>query len=77
MKRNDLSQFNFKLVGSGCYRVTYTTGRRGDFWIADINHLHIIEATLHADIAKAKDIEHLRYIVKREGVHYHANGKAF
>jgi hypothetical protein len=77
MKRNDLSQFNFQLVGSGRYRVTYTTERRGDFWIADINHLHIIEATLHADIAKAKDIEHLRYIVKREGIHYHANGKAF
>ncbi|PTL34619.1 hypothetical protein C7120_08960 [Prevotella sp. oral taxon 376] len=77
MKRNDLSQFTFELVSSGCYRVHYFTEKRGDFWVYGIHDMLIIDATLHAEVAKAKDIKALRDIVKRNGTHYHANGKEF
>lgn len=75
MKANDLHNFKFKLHGSGCYRVTYTTDNRGDYWVANINEMPLIDATLNAEWAKAKDIEHLRYRVKLEGAHYSVHGK--
>lgn len=75
MKANDLSNFTFERKGSGCYKVTYTTPQRGDYWVAIINDMTTIDDTLNAEWAKRKDIEHLRDIVKREGTHYSSNGK--
>lgn len=74
MRSNDLHNFGFERVGSGCYRVTYTTGR-GDYWVARINCMPMIDATLHADIAKISDIELLRDTVKFRGLHYSKNGE--
>lgn len=76
MKANDLSQFSFRLVCAGHYRVTYTT-ERGDFYIALVTDMPIIDATKNAEYAKLSDIKHLRNIVKRNGKHYHSNGVAF
>lgn len=76
MKANDLSNFSFLLVGSGHYRVTYTTWR-GDFWRALITDMTIIDATKNAEWAKVADIKHLRYLCKLKGTHYHANGQPF
>ena len=75
MKANDLSNFTFERKGSGCYRVTYTTPQRGDYWVAHVNDMTIIDATLNAEWAKVADIKHLRYIVKRDGTHYSSNGR--
>lgn len=74
MKANDLHNF-FRLVSSGCYNVTYNTERRGDYWVANIRDMDIIEKTRNAKRAKAKDIEWLRYLVKRNGAHYNCMGK--
>lgn len=74
MKANDLSGFEFQFKSSGCYRVTYTTPNRGDYWVALVNDMTIIDATLNAEWAKVADIKHLRYIVKRDGTHYSSNG---
>lgn len=74
MRANDLHNFRFKRIGSGCYRVTYTTDSRGDYWVASINDMTVIDATLNAEWAKTKDIEHLRNRVKLLGAHYSSKG---
>lgn len=75
MKANDLSNFCFTKVSAGCYRVTYTTPKRGDYWAAMVNDMTIIDATKNAEYAKAADIAHLRDVVKANGVHYSAYGE--
>lgn len=75
MKANDLSCFDFRRVGCGCYRVKYFTPKRGDYWSAPIEDMTIIDATLNAEWAKRSDIEHLRDVVKRLGFHYSSNGE--
>lgn len=74
-KANDLTGFDFERKGSGCYRVTYTTPNRGDYWVATVNDMTIIDATLNAEWAKKADIQHLRSVVKRLGTHYSSNGE--
>ena len=69
-KSNDLHNFTFRKVGSGCYHVTYVTENRGDMYECDINDMTIIDETLNADIAKVSDIKHLAYILRRDGTHY-------
>ena len=71
---NDLSGLTFKQMGSGCYRVTYTTPKKGDYYVADITDMTIIDATLHARYATWFDIEHLKRIVRRNGIHYSPEG---
>lgn len=75
MKANDLSGFNFQFKSSGCYKVTYTTPNRGDYWVAYIDCMPLIDATLNAEWAKVSDIKHLRDMVKRNGTHYSSGGK--
>lgn len=73
MKANDLHNFQFTKVSSGCYLVTYTT-EKGDYYRNEINDMPLIDNTLHAEWAKLKDIEHLRDCVKR-GSHYNSAGQ--
>lgn len=75
MKANDLSGFSFQFAGNGHYRVSYTTPQRGDYWVAVINDMTIIDATKNAEWAKRRDIEHLRDLVKFKGIHYSNTGK--
>lgn len=74
-KANDLSGFSFQFTGYGHYRVTYQTPQRGDYWVATIDDMTIIDATKNADWAKRRDIEHLLYLVKSKGTHYSKTGK--
>lgn len=73
-KNNDLKAFNFHLVWYGIYTVTYTTNR-GDYWVATINDMELIDNTKNADTVKSKDIEILRRAVKRAGIHFNSDGK--
>ena len=75
MKANDLSCFSFRKVYAGHYRVTYTTPIRGDYWVATITNMPLIDATKNAEWAKVSDIEHLKYVVKLKGTHYSSSGK--
>lgn len=74
MKANDLSQFTFKLVGYGHYRVTYVT-KRDDYYVAVVTDMPLIDATKNAEYAKLVDIKRLRDLVKRTGTHYRYNGE--
>ena len=73
MKANDLSQFTFKLISSGAYRVFYHT-KRGDYWIARVEDMTLIDETKNEEWARRRDIIALRDVVKRTGVHVHADG---
>lgn len=75
MKANDLHNFSFELVGSGCYKVAYTTEKRGDYWVANIRDMDIIDKTRNTERAKVKDIEWLRHLVIAHGSHYSWCGK--
>lgn len=75
MKANDLSGFEFWPTGSGSYKVTYVTPNRGDYWVATINDMTLIDATKNAEWAKLEDIRNLRYVVKSLGIHYSAMGE--
>ena len=72
---NDMSGFQFQKNGSGCYKVTYTTPKRGDYWVANINDMWLIDITLHAECARRADVRHLREIVKRKGEHFSWDGR--
>lgn len=74
MKANDLSMFDFELAGYGHYKVTYKTPKRGDYYVAVIDDMQLIDDTYRADWAKAKDIEFLRRKVVADGTHYGKNG---
>lgn len=73
-KSDDLHNFSFKKVGSGCYKVTYTT-ERGDKYVYEVNDMTIIDDTIHAEIAKVSDIKHLASICRNNGTHYSKSGK--
>lgn len=75
MKANDLHNFTFKSIGYGHYRVTYTTDKRGDYWVNAITDMSLIDATKNSEWAKLRDIEHLRKCVCYGGSHYKSNGE--
>ncbi len=76
MKANDLSAFTFRIWSSGCYKVTYET-LRGDYWVAYIHDMTLIDATKNAEHAKISDIKALRDAIKYRGTHYHSNGERY
>lgn len=73
MKKNSiypLEGFTFRKVSSGAYQVTYESDydrKVGRYWTACIEDMTIIDETRNADAPKRKDVEHLRYLVKRYG----------
>lgn len=75
MRANDLHNFHFEWKGSGNCKVTYHTENRGDYWVAYINDMGIIDDTRNAEWAKVKDIERLRHLVIRNGTHYNCKNK--
>ena len=75
MKANDLHNFVFERHGYGCYKVTYCTEKRGDYYVGYINDMTIIDNTLNAEWAKTKDIKYLHYMVIQNGAHYNKRGK--
>lgn len=68
----DLHQFTFERKGKKCYKVTYRTEARGDYYVTYVweREMELIENTLNAKRAKAKDIILLRKRVVQEGAHY-------
>lgn len=61
-----LSDFIFKMVGYGHYKVTYTSPVTNKQWSRIITDMTLIDATKNADdYPKIKDLNHLKKIVKR------------
>lgn len=75
IKSNDLHNFTFDYLSAGHYKVTYTTDKRGDYWIAIITDMTLIDSTKNADVAKIKDIAWLRKKVINNGWHYNKYGE--
>lgn len=70
----NITKLTFKIIGYGHYRVTYTT-LRGDYYVATITDMTLIDATKNAENPKSKDIKNLIDAVKRIGTHYSKNNK--
>ena len=63
-----LDGFRFKKVSSGAYEVVYSSdydNKVSRCWIARIEDMTLIDATLNTDEPKRKDVDRLRYVVKR------------
>lgn len=70
-KPKDLSGFAFRKDGSGSYIVTYASdndAKHGRLYTRRITDMQLIDDTLHSDQPKQKDIDHLRRLVKRNGM---------
>lgn len=80
MKANDLSQFTFTPISYGAYAVTYTT-KRGDYYVARIEDITLIDDTRGRRICEQKvkvsSLKALRNEVKRNGMHFHSDGTNF
>ena len=64
--------FKFRQTGSDTYRVMYKTPTHGDFYVATITDMSMIDAVCNAPDPKLKDMRMLRNMVKQEGIHYPA-----
>lgn len=73
----DLSHFKFEYDAFGAFsKVTYTTKKRGDYWVAYVAP-HFIDDTYRAECAKVNDLKRLRGEVKRNGRHYSKTGNRY
>lgn len=67
-KHYPLWGFRFEKVSSGAYRVHFASDydkKVGRYWVTRIEDMTLIDATLHAEQPKRKDVEHLRRMVKK------------
>ncbi len=64
--KTELRDFRFEFAGYGHYKVTYTSPATSRQWIKTINDMTIIDATKNADEPKRKDLNYLKWLVKRE-----------
>lgn len=74
MTKIDYSNFDFERAGYGCYKVKYTTPHRGDYYIAKITDMELIDDTKNADEPATAAWIRLRDAVKIAGAHYSKNG---
>ena len=74
MKTKDLSQFEISPIAYGLYSVKYTTNR-GDYYIAKINNVELIEKAKDSYMRTKADIKRLADHVRLMGDHFRKNGE--
>lgn len=61
-----LCHFTFVFVGSGQYRVTYTSSNTGKSWAATITDMTLIDKTKNSECPKRTDLERLKKAIKKK-----------
>lgn len=61
-----LCHFTFVFVGSGQYRVTYTSPNTGKSWVATITDMTLIDKTKNSECPKRTDLERLKKAIKKK-----------
>lgn len=61
-----LCHFTFVFVGSGQYRVTYTSPNTGKSWAATITVMTLIDKTKNSECPKRTDLERLKKAIKKK-----------
>lgn len=74
MKTKDLSQFEIRQTDYGLYSVKYTTNR-GDYYIAKINDVELIEKAKDSYMRTNADIKRLADHVRMMGDHFRKTGE--
>ena len=64
--RISITDFTFRIVGYGRYKVTYTSPVTGKSWTTETNDMMLIDATKNADEPKKKDLEILKWRCKNK-----------
>ena len=63
--RESINNFQFKRVGYGHYKVTYTSPKTYKQWCIVTTDMQLIDATKNEDEPKQKDLKTLKYFCKR------------
>jgi len=58
--KTTISDFDFKFVAYGHYKVTYTSPITGKWWIATTSDMELIDCTKNADEPTQKDLNQLK-----------------
>lgn len=61
-----LCHFTLVFVGSGQYRVTYTSPNTGKSWAATITDMTLIDKTKNSECPKRTDLERLKKAIKKK-----------
>lgn len=61
-----LCHFTFVFVGSGQYRVTYTSPNTMKIWAATITDMTLIDKTKNSECPKRTDLERLEKAIKEK-----------
>lgn len=61
-----LCHSTFVFVGSGQYRVTYTSPNTGKSWAATITDMTLIDKTKNSECPKRTDLERLKKAIKKK-----------
>lgn len=61
-----LCHFTFVFVGSGQYRVTYTSPNTGKSWAATITDMTLIDKIKNSECPKRTDLERLKKAIKKK-----------
>lgn len=61
-----LCHFTFVFVGSGQYRVTYTSPNTWKSWAATITDMTLIDKTKNSECPKRTDLERLKKAIKKK-----------
>lgn len=75
MTRLNSTNFDFESAGYGAYKVTYTTPSRGDYWVARVDFMPLIDETKNADYPAQAAWRRLREYVQCNGEHYNRHGE--
>ena len=64
-----ITDFRFKFVAYGMYEVTYTSPITNKMWTRKTTNMPLIDATKSSDSPKVMDLNRLKNVCKRVGIH--------
>ncbi len=59
-----IQNFRFQFTGYGHYKVTYISPKTNRAWVATIDNMPLIDATMGADEPNQKDLQKLKKLCK-------------
>lgn len=65
MNTISINDFRFRIKGRGHYLVTYTSPKTGKQWHKTIDDMMLIDETKNSENPKKKDLEMLKYLIKK------------
>lgn len=75
MDKISKTSFGFSESPNGGYIVRYTTPKKNDYWIAEVDDISLISKVFLAKEPNQFDLQSLRWHMRRHGKHYDHKGR--